>query len=77
MDQEEHGVDPQAECEEGNNLRGGGVEVDPDEGGQTQASTDVDRHQENSGQAQPGLRPHPVSPAVERGASVDQLGGNR
>ena len=76
MDQEEHGVHPQAEGEEGDDLGGGGVEVDPDESGQTEAGADVHRHQEDSSQAQPSLRPHAVSPAVERGASVDQLGGN-
>ena len=73
MDQQEHGVDPQAEGEEGDDLCGGGVEVDPDEGGQTEAGADVHRHQEDSSEAQPGLGPHPVSPAVERGSSVHQL----
>ena len=76
MDQEEHGVDPQAEGEEGDDLGGGGVEVDPDEGGQAEAGTDVHRHQEDSSQAQASLGPHAVRPAVERGSSVDELGGN-
>ena len=51
MDQEEHGVHPQAERQEGNNLGGGGVEVDPNESGQTEAGADVHGDEEDPGQA--------------------------
>ena len=73
MDQEEHGVHPESQRQEGDNLRAGGVEVDPQQRGEAHAGTDVERDQENSAQAETSLRSDSVRPSVQAANSVHNL----
>ena len=52
VDQQEHGVDPKAEGEEGDNLGACSIEGDPDEGGKTHAGSNSDGDEDDSGQTE-------------------------
>ena len=73
VDEEEHGVDSQTQSQEGDNLSGGGIEGDAQEGSQAHASSNIHGHQEDSSQAQTCLGPHLVRPSVQGGNSVHNL----
>ena len=70
VDQQEHGVDPEAEGEEGDDLGAGSVEGDADESGETHAGGNSDGNKDDSGESETCLGSNLVGPAVEADHAV-------
>ena len=73
MRQQEHGVDPQAQGQERDDLGGAGVKGQAQEGAEAQASGYCDCHQEDPAEAEGSLRPDNVGPTEESKSGINQL----
>lgn len=75
MRHEEHVVDAKAQRQEGQHLRRGGVEGQPEQGAQPEAGGDGDGNQEDAREAETRRRSHRIRQLGERQASVNHLSG--